>query len=256
MKALRSTTLLICSKHISYFHGVSDATVGEIARLATVTNYDAAAVVHQLDDPLTSICFVLRGRVKAVRVDSRGEEHLFQMFERGEQYGMILGGLGESVPLRVFAVEPSMILSLDHEKSMELMLQYPELRRPWLQSYARNLRRRLLDPVAGQIPKLVAMLHQSPATRSIAQKIIERLQQAGESVCVLSDADSLAVDTGCAVPFTIGRQSAHGSGGDSPTDWRVEPGQTNRSRYHRCSEPRLGRALASSRLRSRVHSAE
>ncbi len=173
-----------------YFHGVSDATIGEIARLATVTNHDAAAVVHELDDPLTSVCFVLRGRVKAVRVDSHGEEHLFQMFERGEQYGMILGGLGESLPLRVFAVESSTILSLDHEKSMELMLQYPELRRPWLQSYARNLRRRLLDPVAGQAPKFVAMLHQSPATRSLAQKIIERLQQVGESVCVLSDADS------------------------------------------------------------------
>ena len=173
-----------------YFHGVSDATIGEIARLATVTNYDAAAIVHQLDDPLTSICFILRGRVKAVRVDSRGEEHLFQMFERGEQYGMILGGLGESLPLRIFAVEPSTILSLDHEKSMELMLLYPELRRPWLQSYARNLRRRFLEPVAGQSPKVIAMIHQSPGTRSIAQKIIERLQQVGESVCVLSDADS------------------------------------------------------------------
>ena len=125
MKALRSTKLLICSKHDQLFHGVSDATIGEIARLATVTNYDAAAVVHQLDDPLTSICFILRGRVKGVRVDSRGEEHLFQTCERGEQYGMMLGGLGEALPLRIFAVEPSTILSLDHEKAMELMLLYP-----------------------------------------------------------------------------------------------------------------------------------
>src|SRR5215471_4477177 len=112
-----------------YCSGVSDAVVGEIARLGTVTNYDVAAVVHQLNDPLASICFVLRGRVKAVRVDSRGDEQLFQMFERGEQYGMILGGLGESLPLRMYAVEPSTILSLDHEKSMELMLRYPEPRR-------------------------------------------------------------------------------------------------------------------------------
>src|SRR5215475_11862302 len=119
-----------------YFRGVSDAVVGEIARLGTVTSYDVAAVVHQLNDPLASICFVLRGRVKAVRVDSRGDEQLFQMFERGEQYGMILGGLGESLPVRLYAVEPSTILRLDHEKSMELMLRYPELRRPWLQNYA------------------------------------------------------------------------------------------------------------------------
>ena len=104
-----------------YFRGVSDVILGEIARFGTVTNYDAAAVVHQLNDPLTSICFVLRGRLKAVRVDSRGDEQLFQMFERGEQYGMMLGGLGESLPVRIFAPEPSTILRLDHEKSMELV---------------------------------------------------------------------------------------------------------------------------------------
>ena len=173
-----------------YFRGVSDPVVGEIARLGTVTNYDVAAVVHQLNDPLASICFVLRGRVKAVRVDSRGDEQLFQMFERGEQYGMILGGLGESVPVRIFAVEPSTILSLDHAKAMELTLLHPDLRRQWLQSYARSLRRRFLEPAAGQAPKLLAMLHQSPATQNVAQKIVGRLQGLGEAVCVLSDADS------------------------------------------------------------------
>jgi CRP-like cAMP-binding protein len=173
-----------------YFRGVSDAILGEIARFGTITNYDAAAVVHQLNDPLSSICFILRGRLKTVRVDSRGDEHLFQIFERGEQYGMMLGGLGESIPLRIFALEPSTILSLDHERSMELVLLHPDLRRQWLQSYARSLRRRFLEPTAGQAPKVLAVLHQSPATRNLAQKIIGRLQGLGEAVSVLSDADS------------------------------------------------------------------
>jgi NTE family protein len=173
-----------------YFRGVSDAVLGEIARIGTITNYDAAAVVHQLNDPLSSICFILRGRLKTVRVDSRGDEQLFQIFERGDQYGMMLGGLGESIPLRIFALEPSTILSLDHEKSMELVLLHPDLRRQWLRSYARSLRRRFLEPTAGQAPKVLAMLHESPATRNLAQKIIGRLQGLGETVCVLSEADS------------------------------------------------------------------
>ena len=50
-----------------YFRGISGAILGEIASFAKVTNYDAAAVIHQLNDPLTSICFILRGRLKAVR---------------------------------------------------------------------------------------------------------------------------------------------------------------------------------------------
>ena len=173
-----------------YFRGVSDAILGEIARIGTITNYDAAAVVHQLNDPLSSICFILRGRLKTVRVDSRGDEHLFQIFERGEQYGMMLGGLGESIPVRIFALEPSTILSLDHEKSMELMLLHPDLRRQWLQTYARSLRRRFFEPASARAPKLLAMLHESPATRNLAQKIIGRLQGLGEAVSVLSDADS------------------------------------------------------------------
>ena len=173
-----------------YFRGVSDAVLGEIARIGTITNYDAAAVVHQLNDPLSSICFILRGRLKTVRVDSRGDEQLFQIFERGDQYGMMLGGLGESIPVRIFALEPSTILSLDHEKSMELVLLHPDLRRQWLRSYARSLRRRFFEPASARAPKLLAMLHESPATRNLAQKIIGRLQGLGEAVCVLSDADS------------------------------------------------------------------
>ena len=109
-----------------YFRDITHTLLGEIARLGTITNYDATAVVHELNDPLSTICFVLRGRLKTVRVDSRGDEQLFQIFERGEQYGMMLGGLGESIPLRIFALEPSTILSLDHEKSMELLLLHPD----------------------------------------------------------------------------------------------------------------------------------
>ncbi len=173
-----------------YFRGIGATILGEIARIGTITNYDAAAVVHQLSDPLTSICFILRGRLKTVRVDSRGDEHLFQIFERGEQYGLMLGGLGESIPVRIFALEPSTILSLDHEKSMELMLLHPDLRRQWLQTYARSLRRRFFEPASARAPKLLAMLHESPATRNLAHKIIGRLQGLGEAVSVLSDADS------------------------------------------------------------------
>jgi len=173
-----------------YFRGVSDAVLAQIASFATIADYDAAAIVHELNDPLASICFVLRGRLKGVRVDSHGGEQLFQMFERGEQYGMMLGGLGESIPVRIFAVEPSLILTVDHEKAMELTLLHDDLRRQWLRSYARSLRRRLLEPAAGKAPKVLAIIHQSDATRNLAQNIVGRLKELGEAVCVLSDAES------------------------------------------------------------------
>src|SRR5262249_13179113 len=139
-----------------YFRGLGDDLLERIASIGRVTNHAAAAVVHQPDDPLTSVSFVLRGRVKAVRVDSRGQEHLFHVFERGEQYGIMLGGLGESLPVRLFALEPSTILSLDHEAAMEQMLLHPDLRRQWLGNYARSLRRKHFEPAAPRPPRLLA----------------------------------------------------------------------------------------------------
>ena len=190
-----------------------------------------------------------------MRVDSRGDEQLFQIFERGEQYGMMLGGLGESIPVRIFALEPSTILSLDHEKSMELMLLHPDLRRQWLQTYARSLRRRFFEPAAARAPKLLAMLHESPATRNLAQKIIGRLQGLGEAVSVLSDADSWR-----SIPDVRFRSLLDGNRLIEVAEIRrqiAEWNQANRivARYYCCSEFGLGRALEASRLRPGVHSA-
>ena len=42
------------------------------------------------------------------------------MIERGEQFGMMVGALGESVPIRVVALEPTTILRLDYEEVLEL----------------------------------------------------------------------------------------------------------------------------------------
>jgi predicted acylesterase/phospholipase RssA/CRP-like cAMP-binding protein len=177
-------------KRHEYFRGISGTVLEEIASFAKVTNHDAATVSLQPGDPLTSVNFILRGRLKAVRLDSRGDEHFFRIIEAGDQYGIMLGGLGESFPVRIFALEPSTILSLDYEKAMELTLLYPDLRRQWVQTYARRLRRHLFEPASAQAPKKLAMIHQSPATRDLAQKIIGRLQGLGEAVFVLSDVDS------------------------------------------------------------------
>ena len=98
-----------------YFQGASDETLQEVARLGRVAKYPAGGIVHEADVVLTTVGFVLRGRLKAVRVSNSGAESLFRMIERGEQFGMMVGALAEPVPIRVVALEPSTILRLDYE---------------------------------------------------------------------------------------------------------------------------------------------
>jgi predicted acylesterase/phospholipase RssA/CRP-like cAMP-binding protein len=182
--------ILALLKAHEYFRGVSDDTLREIVGIARVSDYAAGAVVHQVDEPLTSVCFVLRGRLKAVRVDAQGREHLFRMFERGEQYGIMLGGLGEPLPVRIFALEASTVLSMDHEASMELMFQHPDMRRQWFQTYARSVRQHHFQVAPKRAPSVLVLLHESPATRHLAHKLVQRLRGLGEEIGVLSDADT------------------------------------------------------------------
>ncbi len=176
-----------------YFKDASDETLEEVARLGRVAQYPAGSVVHEADVVLTTVGFVLRGRLKAVRLSTSGTESLFRMIERGEQFGMMVGALGEAVPIRIVALEPSTILRLDYEEALELTLARPDLRRLWLKTYAGSLRRIFLGAAPRRSAMMLALIHDSPATRPAAEQLIQRLCDVGEQLAVLSDADQRPV---------------------------------------------------------------
>jgi len=161
----------------------------EVAGHAQVTHHLAGAVVHEANVLLSSIGFVLRGRLKAVRVDSHGTESLFRMIDRGEQFGMMAGALSEPVPIRVIALEPTTVLQLDYEQAIDLSLKYPELRRLWLTAFAGNLRKHFFGATTRRAPMMLALIHESPASRRAAERLTTRLHELGEKIAVFSDSD-------------------------------------------------------------------
>ncbi len=172
-----------------YFQGVFDETLQDVVRDARITHHAAGTVVHEPEVALTTVSFVLRGRLKAVRIDLRGNESFFRMFERGEQFGMMAGVLAEPVPVRVIALEPTTVLSLDYERAMELTLLHADLRRRWLMTYAGNLRKLFFGTTTKRAPMMLALIHDSPATRRAAERLIGRLREVGEQLAVFSDVD-------------------------------------------------------------------
>jgi predicted acylesterase/phospholipase RssA/CRP-like cAMP-binding protein len=169
-----------------YFRGVCDETLREIVRQAQVTHHPAGSVVHEATEVLSTVDFVLRGRLKAVRIDSRGIESFFRVFGRGEQYGLLLGVLAEPVPVRIIALEPTTLLRLDHEQTMELTLTHPDLRRLWLRTYAGSLRKAFFGAAPKRATTMLALIHQSPATHWVAERLIGRLCEVGEELGVFS----------------------------------------------------------------------
>jgi NTE family protein len=172
-----------------YFRGVSDEALQEIVRQGQVTHHPAGGVVHEANVLLTTIGFVLRGRLKAVRIDARGTESLFRMIERGEQFGMMVGALTEPIPIRVVALEPTTVLGLDYKQAMDLTFRYPELRWLWLTTFAGNLRKHFFGTAQKRAPMMLALIHESPTTRPVAERLAQRLREVGEKLAVFSDSE-------------------------------------------------------------------
>lgn len=173
----------------AYFQGMSDEALAEVTKLARLAHYPAGAVVHEANVLLTTIGFVLRGRLKAVRVDARGSESLFRMIERGEQFGMMVGALSEPVPIRVIALEATTVLGLDYEQALDLTLRYPDVRLLWLTTFAGNLRKHFFGVSTRRAAMMLALIHASPATRRVGQRLVGRLQEVGENLAIFSDAN-------------------------------------------------------------------
>jgi CRP-like cAMP-binding protein len=173
----------------AYFQGASDEALEEVVRLGRVAQYPAGSIVHEADVMLTTVGFELRGRLKAFRVDTHGTESLFRMIERGEQFGMMVGAVGEPVPIRIVALEPTTVLRLRYEEALELTLARPELRRLWLKTYAGSLRKFFFGAAPKRSAMMLALIHDSPATRPAAERLIQRLSDVGEQLAVFSDSD-------------------------------------------------------------------
>ncbi len=171
-----------------YFRGVSNEALTDVVRQGRVVHHPAGALIHEANVPLTTVGFVLRGRLKAVRVDAHGTETLFRMIERGQQYGLMVGALSESVPVRVVALESTTVLVLDYEQAMELTFAHPDLRRLWLKSFAGSLRKLYFGGSTKQAPMVLALIHESPASRSMSDRLLARLNEIGEKLAIFSDA--------------------------------------------------------------------
>lgn len=181
--------ILTLLKLHDYFRGASDAALEEVASGAKVVQYAEGVVVHEANAVLPTVNFVLNGRLKAVRVDARGTETLFRMIERGDQFGMMVGALAEPVPVRVVSLEPTAVLSLDYELAMDLTLRHADLRRLWLRTYAGTLKRHFFGATPRQGAAMLALIHETPATRPMAGRLLGRLLEVGEKLAVFGDED-------------------------------------------------------------------
>ena len=170
----------------TYFRGLSDEILVEVAKHVEVVEYDTGACVQAANEPVTSIGFLVRGRLKAVIVDQVGNQRLFRFFKKGEAIGM-LAAMSEPVPVSFFALEPTTVLRIDYQVAFDLTSRHQDLRRRWSEKLAGKLREFMLGDSREPTSKTIVMLHESPGTRYFAKQLLLRLHDLGEKLCLFGD---------------------------------------------------------------------
>lgn len=187
METSESDYALSLMRAHAYFRGLAEEILEEVAAHAKVRRFDVGDVVYAANQPVTDIGFLVAGRLKGMVVDPQGTERLLRFAERGESIGMVSAAVVEPLPVTAVAVEPSTVLFLDYEESLELTARHPALRKHWAQRLAAAVRASVLGDAPRRESSVIALVHDSPATRRLTPLVVQRLRDLGEDLAVLSD---------------------------------------------------------------------
>ena len=167
--------------------GLGDDVLREIAGYAEMVSYESGDVIHREGDVLTDMFLIVRGQTKHAAMDMHGGVFLEHIYSRGDQFGGMGAVLAEPAPVRVTSFGPSVLLKFDYQELLGLTLKYEQFRQNISRIVARGAKKMLFGDKERKRPTFIAMYHESEATREITLRLIRRLQELGESPCILSD---------------------------------------------------------------------
>ncbi|MEO1980797.1 MAG: Crp/Fnr family transcriptional regulator [Fuerstiella sp.] len=167
--------------------GLNDEAVREISEHCELLKIDSGEYVHRAHQPFDSVFLLVHGRIKQSLIDGQGNVMLQRYQTAGGQIGALAAALGEPSPVNMIAEEPTTLLKLNYQTIIELTRQYEVFRANFSRLIADSVRTMLLKDRRQKKPVLVAIFHQSPATRPLTRQLIKRLKDLGENPCVLND---------------------------------------------------------------------
>jgi predicted acylesterase/phospholipase RssA/CRP-like cAMP-binding protein len=168
-------------------HGLTDEAVREIADATELMHLSPGDCLQEADEPVTSISLVIQGRLKQSLIDVHGNYQMLPFETAGGQFGGLLSALAEPGRVTCSAEDPTTLLRLDYQDALMLTTRHEVFRLNVLRMVAEGVQHKLSHEKHPVRPRLVLMLHQSPETRVLSRKVIERLRELAEPVCVITD---------------------------------------------------------------------
>lgn len=183
--------LLAEARRLSWAKDLSDEIINEISDVAELVRFQAGETIRTIEDGVTSVYFIVTGRVAVVVKDALDNVATREWLTRGRVLGLFTVGLTDHSMLQAEAVEPTSAFRLELSELLRLS-RHAEFQMA-LMGIASDVIKRLYS-VERTLPKpkVVGVIHQSNASRALTAKLVNRLHGLGESIAVAGDRESIA----------------------------------------------------------------
>lgn len=168
-------------------YGLSDDLVNEIADNCELVRIEPGEYLHRAGEKFDAVFLLIHGRVINSILDFRGNAVVRRHHPAGAQFGALACALGEPAPLDLVAEEPATLLRIDYQAALRLTAAHEDFRQNFSKMIAESVLNLVMKDRRQLKPKIVSIIHQSPETRPIARRVVERLTALGEQCHVLSD---------------------------------------------------------------------
>lgn len=168
-------------------HGLDDDALHEISESAELIRCESGQYVHHAQDPVTSIYLIIHGRLSMTAMDDKGNVVVRRFQRAGGQFGGMAAALTEPSGVDCVAEDPTVLLKIDYQAGLELTRKFSVFRSNMTHILAESLKQTLVFDRQPRPARLVAVFHQTPDTRELSHRLVDRLSQLDKSVSVFSD---------------------------------------------------------------------
>ena len=136
---IRSAALAAALRQTSIFSGLAEADLAEIAGYSERVPLAKGEILFREGDPVSGFYVVLKGHIKAYRVDEAGREQVIHLIGAGESFAEpAVAGL-PGYPAHTVALEPSEVVLVRGQPFLDHLRVRSELALRMLASLSRHL---------------------------------------------------------------------------------------------------------------------
>ena len=157
---------LRCLTEHAFFHDLDAPDLARIARMATLRHISRGKVLDIEGDPCTSVCFVVEGRIRALKTSAQGREQVVTELVSGDGYYFAPAIDGLPLPVTTQAATRATLLCFTRDDFVSLLDRYPSIASAVLGDFARRLR---------QLTTLVENLSLRTVPQRLARLLIQRV---------------------------------------------------------------------------------